>query len=312
MIPKPPPREGDLGFLFIPPFRVQGVSIAGETTVVHIPELDICFDIGECPRAVLPSKFLCISHGHMDHVGSLAYFCSQRRFQGMGDATVVCHEGLASSIESMMRGFSQLEGQQTPYNLIPLKPEGEIEIKNNIFLRLIKTDHTDTSAGYVIYERRSKLNPEFKDFPQEKLRELKDRGVEITHTLHVPLIAYIGDTAPGPVLIREDVRNAQIVLSECTFIERDHRSRASVGYHMHIADIIEWLPVLSCEKLVLLHLSRRSNIREARKTLAKALRPELLEKIEFLMDFRANRDRYEHQREEAERIEAQRQANAAQ
>ncbi|MCG3124468.1 MAG: hypothetical protein GIKADHBN_02932 [Phycisphaerales bacterium] len=56
MIPKPPPREGTLGFLYIPPFRVQGISIAGEITCLQIPELDLGFDIGSCPRALLSSK----------------------------------------------------------------------------------------------------------------------------------------------------------------------------------------------------------------------------------------------------------------
>jgi len=307
MIPKPPPREGGLGFLFIPPYRVQGTSIAGETTVVQVPELDVCFDIGECPRAVLPSKHLCISHGHMDHVGGLGYFCSQRRFQGMGEANVVCHPDLAPAVRRMMAGFAELEGQTTPYNLLPLGPEEEIEIKNNIYLRAFKTEHTDTSLGYVVVERRSKLRPEYVDLPQEKLRELKDRGEEITRILQVPLVAYVGDTAPSPdALLREDVRDAQIVIAECTFIEPDHKGRAAIGKHLHISDIAEWLPLLGGEKLVLVHLSRRSNIRAARKELARSVKGDHARRVEFLMDHRTNRERYEAQAQEAERLAAAR------
>lgn len=306
MIPKPPPREGSLGFLFIPPYRVQGVSVAGESTVVQIPELDVCFDMGQCPRAVLPSKYVAITHGHMDHVGGLAYFCSQRRFQGMGEARLVCHKALAPAVRKMMAGFVDLEGQVTPYELIELEPEGEVEIKNNFFLRMFETEHTDASAGYVVYERRSKLKEEYAALPQEKLRELKARGEEITRTLRVPLVAFLGDTPPGPPLVRDDVRKAQIVISECTFVEHDHRDRASIGRHMHLSDVIEWLPTLECEKLVLVHLSRRSNIRAARKELSKALKPEQASKVEFLMDFRANRERYDAQAAEAERVERER------
>ena len=69
MLPKMPPRSGQVGFLFVPPFRVQGISVAGEQTVIQIPELDVCFDMGECPRSALPAKFVAISHGHMDHIG---------------------------------------------------------------------------------------------------------------------------------------------------------------------------------------------------------------------------------------------------
>lgn len=311
MIPKPPPRDGGLGFLFIPPFRVQGVSVAGESTSIYVPELDVCFDMGECPRSALPAKFVAISHGHMDHIGGLAYFCSQRNFQGMGQANIICHEGMAPAIRRMMEGYVDLEQQVTPYNLIPLAPEQEYEIKNNIFVRLFDTEHASPSAGYVVYERRSKLREEFVGLPQEKLRELKDRGEEITRILKVPLVAYLGDTPPGPVLVREDVRTAQIVICECTFVDDDHQDRARIGKHLHLSHIAEWLPVLECQKLVLCHVSRRSNIIEARKRLSRLVKPHLGERVEFLMDHRRNRTLYERQAEEAARMEAQRSAGAS-
>ena len=306
MIPKPPPREGSLGFLYLPPYRVQGTSVAGETTVVQVPELDVCFDMGQCPRAVLPSKYVAISHGHMDHVGGLGYFCSQRNFQGMGPATLVCHEGLAPAVKKMMAGFTELEGQTTPYELVAMKPEQELEIKNNIVLRLFETEHTPASAGYAIIEKRSKLKDEYAGLPQEKLRELKQRGEEITRILEVPLVAYLGDTAPGGCMLRQDVRTAQIVISECTFVDKDHASRADLGKHLHLDAIAEWLPVLECDALVLIHVSRRSNIAVAKKRLGELLSSEAAERVHFLMDFRANRTRYERQADEAARIEAER------
>ena len=303
MLPKPPPRESGLGFLLIPPFRVQGTSVAGEQTCVMVPELDICFDMGNCPRASLASKFLAISHGHMDHIGGLAYWCSQRNFQGMGPGTIVCSTAVAPAIETMLKGYRDLEGQKMPYELIALDPEDSIEIKNNTHLRIFDLEHTSPASGYCIVERRSKLREDLVGLPQEKLRELKDRGEEITRTLEVPLVSYLSDTAPGAAMLREDVRQSQIVIAECTFVEPDHGDRAKIGKHLHLDHIIEWLSVLECEKLVLIHLSRRSNIAQARKQLRHAVKPELADKVEFLMDFRANRARYETQVAEAEKLE---------
>lgn len=300
MIPKPPPREGSLGFLYVPPFRVQGVSVAGETTSVAIPELDIVFDLGECPRAMLPSKYAAISHGHMDHIGALAYYCSQRRFQGMGDATIVCDARVEPAIRQMMAGFVDLERQITPYNLIPLQHDQQVEIKNNTFLRAFYTEHTCPSVGYSIVERRSKLKVEYLELPQEKLRELKDRGIEITRTLEIPLVAYLGDTGPGPHLIREDVRRAQVVICECTFFEPDHKDRAKIGMHMHSDNVAEWLRVLECQALVLIHVSRRTNLQYARKRLLETVGEERASRVHFLMDHRANRDRYDQQARAAE------------
>ena len=301
MLPKPPPREGSLGFLYLPPYRVQGISVAGEVTSIQVPELDVCFDMGSCPRAMLASKFVAVSHGHMDHVGGLAYYASQRRFQGMGTGTIVCDARIEGDIRAMMEGFHRLERQQTPYELVALEHEQEIEVKNTVFLRGFHTEHTAPSIGYVLYERRSKLKDEFAGLPQEKLRELKERGTEITRQLEIPLVAYIGDTLPGPWLVREDVLRAKVVISECTFFEPEHKSRAKIGMHLHIDDIFEWLRVLRCEHLVLNHISRRTNIGYARQRLEDVVGEGDVGRVHLLMDHRTNRARYEDQLREAER-----------
>jgi len=303
MIPKPPPREGALGFLFLPPFRVQGISVAGEATCVQVPELDVCFDMGACPRAVLASKFCCLSHGHMDHVGSLAYWCSQRNFQGMGPGKIVCDARIEDDVRAMMDGFVKLERQKTPYELIPLEPEQELEIKNNVTLRAFPTEHTCPSIGFAISERRTKLKDEYVGMPQEKLRELKERGTEIVNHLEIPLVAYLGDTLPGAHLVRNDVRQAKIIITECTFFEPDHMSRARIGMHLHVNDIAEWLRVAECDAMVITHVSRRTHLTYASKRLNEVLGAELAERVFLLMDHRTNKARYELQAAEAEQRE---------
>ncbi len=295
MIPKPPPREGSLGFLYLPPYRVFGTSIAGESTTIGIPELDICFDLGICPRAMLSMKHVAISHGHMDHIGGLAYYCSQRWFQGMGEGSIICDVRIAPAIEKMLAGYVDLERQNTPFKIIALKPGDEFMIKNNIFIRPVEVEHTVPTFGYAIIEKRSKLKEEFAGMPQEKLKELRDRGEAITRVLEVPLVAYLGDCAPGPWLVREEVRKAQIAICECTFTEEEHADRAKVGMHMHAEAIAEWLRVLESQNLVLTHLSRRTNLGFARERLTKLAGPQLMKKVEFLMDYKINKERYEKQ-----------------
>jgi ribonuclease Z len=302
MIPKPPPREGALGFLYFPPFRVQGFSVAGEATTLTIPEMDVTFDMGFCPRMALPSKFCAVTHGHMDHVGGLAYWCSQRNFQGMGPGTIVCDARIEKDVRAMMDGFCALERQKTPYEVIALEDGGEVEIKNNIVLRAFHVEHTCPAMGYSIVEKRTKLKDEYVGLPQEKLRELKEKGTEIVRHLEVPQIAYTGDTLPGPHLLKDHVRKAKIIISECTFFDSDHRTRAKTGMHMHVNDVAEWLRVCECEHMVLVHVSRRTNLGQAIRQLADVAGEELASKVHFLMDLRANKFRYDRQEQEAQAL----------
>lgn len=306
MIPNEPPRTPQLGFLYLPPYRVQGLSVAGEQSVVQIPELDVCFDIGLCPRPALTSNYVALTHGHMDHAAGIAYYFSQRHFQGMGTGTCLCHPALEEPIKKLMDAWVPLEQQRTPFNVIPLGHEGMHEIKNNIHLRAFETKHTVPSVGFVVLEKRSKLRPELVGLPQEKLVELKNQGQEITQTLEIPLVCYTGDTMWGSFFDRPDVLNAKILITECTFLEPGHRNRANVGKHLHLEHIVELLKKTTAEAVVLTHLSRRTQMGNIRKEIDAAIPASERDRVFVLMDSRANRRRYEDQQAQAAEADAQR------
>jgi ribonuclease Z len=300
MMPNPPPRRPQLGFLYVHPYRIQGISIAGEETFVQVPELGVCFDLGRAPRAMLSSDFVALSHGHMDHSAGLAYYFSQRHFQGIGTGTVLCHPALAGPIKNIMNAWIELEAQRTPYQVIPLEPDQEHTIKNNIVLRAFNTRHTVPSLGYVVIEKRSKLREEFVGLEQAKLVELKQQGVEITKINEIPLVCFTGDTMWGEHFDRPDVLGAKVLITECTFLEPGHRDRADVGKHLHLEHIARLLEVSQAEAVILTHLSRRTHIAEARKMIDDAIPRKHQDRVLVLMDSRANRARYEQQLAEAQ------------
>ncbi len=302
-IPREPMRRMQLGYLYLPPFRVQGLSIAGEESVVQIPELDVCFDIGLAPRPALTSKYVALTHGHMDHSAGISYYFSQRNFQGMGVGTMICPKELEQPIHKLMTAWVDIEAQRTPYNVIALAPDAELEVKNNIFLRAFATKHTVPSLGYVLIERRSKLRPELVGLPQEKLIELKNSGQPITMTLEVPLVCYTGDTMWGEHFDRPDVLNAKILITECTFVEPGDEKRAIVGQHLHLNDVVRLLGKSKAEAVVLTHLSRRSHLGQVKKQIESQVSAADRQRVFILMDNRANRARIESQRGDGPAVE---------
>jgi ribonuclease Z len=150
---------------------------------------------------------------------------------------------------------------------------------------------------------------------------LKASGTEITRMLQIPLVSYTGDCEFGPYLFRDEFVKSKIVIAECTFFEEDeqevaakrakamdaaadegdvatapsHQARASLGKHLHIDDIAQLLSVWQAEAVVLIHLSRRTNMAISRQQLIKRIGEEAASRVMFLMDFRANKERYERQ-----------------
>ena len=295
MLPPPPTRQPQIGFLYLPPYRVQGWTIAGEESVVQVPELDVCFDIGRCPRIALTSRFVALSHGHMDHSAGLPYYFSQRHFQGMDTGTVICHEKIAGPIQNVMNAWVDLEAQQTPHRIVPLEPDQEFPVKPHIHLRAFATGHTVPSLGFVLVERRKKLRAQFAGLDQEALLALKQQGQQITETIQIPQVCYTGDTMWGDHFDRPDVLEARILITECTFLEPGHRHRASVGRHLHLDDVIVLLKRSQATAVVLVHLSRRTHIAAARRVLDRVIPADQRPRVHLLMDNRTNRKRYEQQ-----------------
>ena len=285
-----------MGFLYLPPYRVQGVSIAGEESCVQVPELDVSFDIGMVPRPALACKYVALTHGHMDHSAGISYYYSQRNFQGMGTGTILCPKAIEPAIHNVMKAWIDLEAQRTPYEVIGMAPDQEVEIKNNIHLRAFETKHTVPSLGFVAIERRSKLKPELAGLPQEQLIELKKKGETITMTLEVPLVCYTGDTMWGEHFDRPDVLGAKILIVECTFLEPGDVHRAAVGQHLHLNDIKKLVERSTAEAIVLTHLSRRTHLGQAKKQIEAVIPAKDRDRVFLLMDGRANRARLEAQR----------------
>ena len=276
-------RPYKLSQLKVDEFTLAGYSVAGEEAVIVSPELDCCFDIGKCPREALTVNHVLLSHGHMDHSAGLPYYFAQRDFQGNEGGTALVPAGLVGPIERLLRAWGAVEGHVPPHRLIGMKPGDVYEIRRGLLAKTFPTNHLPGSLGFALVDVRQKLKEEFLGLTGPQIVELKKKGVEITNRIEVPLVAFLGDTGPADYASLPYVANAKVLLLECTFFDREHVSRARAGKHMHVTDLPKVLEGMDCERIVIIHVTRRTNMGLARKIMRKALPKDVLDRITFLM-----------------------------
>jgi len=219
----------------------------------------------------------------MDHAAGLAYYFSQRDFQGMQPGTALVPKEIAEPVEQMLAAWDRIEGKTSPRQIVPLTDGDEYEIRRDLLVRSFNVPHTAASLGYLIYNRREKLLEEHLGLSGPQIVELKNKGQKITRTTHVPLLCYLGDVQLQGLKWTDMMRQASILVLECTFFEQDHQHRARFGQHVHLDDLIELLPQLQNEYIVLTHISRRTDMRQAKKLLTDKLPREQRQRIHFFM-----------------------------
>lgn len=263
---------------------LQGYSVAGEESVIGMPQLDVCFDIGKAPDQIIPIQNILLTHGHMDHAAGIAYYLSHRNFLKMTPGVVLTPPNTIDCLNQILQAWGRLDGSRIPAQLVPMRPGDEYKVKPNLFVRAFPTKHTRESIGFCAIERRKKLKPEYHDLSGPELVQLKKKGISIDCPLEIPIVTYLGDTSYVDFSQLDYVANSQILIAECTFFEDEHTGRADAGRHMHIDEFGPLLERMNNQYIVITHLTQRTTVGQARAMLRKRLPSDVFKKIHFLMD----------------------------
>ncbi len=273
-----------LAQLNIDELDILGYSVSGEETVVAMPQLDVCFDIGKAPDQVIPINHILLSHGHMDHAAGIAYYLSHRLFAGQSEGTVLAPEGNIGPMRDILNAWGRLDGNAIKAKLVGVKPGEEYDIKPNLFARVFPTNHCRGSVGYCVLERRKKLKEEYHGLSGPQIVELKKQGIEIDHKIEIPIVSYFGDTKYAPFHELEYVRKSKILITECTFFADEHTTNADAGNHMHIDEFGGLMEKMENEHIIVIHLTKRTPAREMREMFREKLSPDIFKRITLLME----------------------------
>ncbi|MGB2807767.1 MAG: MBL fold metallo-hydrolase [Sedimentisphaerales bacterium] len=276
----------NLAEIKIDDLEIIGYSVAGEETVVAMPQLDVCFDIGKAPHQIISINHVLLTHGHMDHAAGIAYYLSHRNFSGQSPGTILAPKNLLGPMREIIDAWSRLDGNKVPANLVGVKAGDEYQIKPNLFTRIFPTKHSKGSVGYTVIEKRKKIKPEYSKLKGPQIVELKKQGIEIDNPLEIPIVTYLGDTQNVDFSQLKYIVESKILIAECTFYEAEHSERAEAGRHMHINEFAELIEKLQNQHIIITHTTQRTPMREIRRILKEALPAEKYDKSILLMDNR--------------------------
>lgn len=274
----------NLAHIKIDDLEVIGYSVAAEETVVAMPQLDVCFDIGKAPNQIIPINNILLTHGHMDHAAGIAYYLSHRNFCGQSPGTILAPENLLGQMKEIISAWSRLDGNKIPAKLVGVKAGDEYQIKPNLFTRVFPTKHSRGSVGYSVIEKRKKIKPEYANLTGPQIVELKKQGIEVDYPVELPIVSYLGDTQYADFSKLKYIVESKILIAECTFYIEEHSDRAQAGKHMHINEFAELIQKLNNEHIIVTHTTQRTPLWEIRKILKETLPPEKYDKIILLMD----------------------------
>jgi ribonuclease Z len=228
----------------------------------HRP-LQIVVDAGEGLAAGLGSRVLqpthlLLTHGHSDHVLGLPGFVSSRRF-ALGDPdkpiTILFPE-LADGVRVVRQVLEGLwPGERFPVAWTPVRSGDAVALDGRRGIEVFAADHPAPggAVGYRVVETRRRLRPEFRDQPQEVVRQLAAQGRrdEATEEYRHILFAHTGDSMPvDPTLFT----GADLLVHDATFLDVEDRREP---LHATAAEALATARAAGVKRLLLHHVSVR-------------------------------------------------------
>jgi ribonuclease Z len=245
-------------------------------TYWRIAELKIGFDLGAQPWSFMSTPTWFVSHTHLDHLAALPVYVARRRMMKMEPPTIYLPEAAIESVERILRLFSRLDRGRLPCVLLPLKPGDEIELSREHVVTVSATTHTVPSLGFVVWQRKQKLKPEFVGMPGERIRDLRLGGTAVTSEVRSPKLAYLGDSAPAGLDACPAMYQAEVLIMELTFVAPSHRKDKIHKFgHIHLDDVVERRQRFQNELIIGSHFSTRYHNRQIQEQIARVI-PDML------------------------------------
>jgi len=249
-------------------YTFQGFAISGLSSYIQVHELDLCFDMGECPLSALPLNHVFLTHAHGDHSRCLMRHDSLRKMIGIARPATyyipeAIYEGACNWIrsEAMFEGVSEARFVLPKLIAVPTSQWMPLAYRPDLIFQGFPVRHSTPSLGYTVAISKRKLRDEFIGLPQAKIIELRMSGVDITREVVEPKVTYIADCIGESLLEQAHIWQSETLIIECTFLEDDEQAMARKKGHSHVQDVIRALEAMEnemkCKLVILKHFSMK-------------------------------------------------------
>jgi ribonuclease Z len=251
---------------------VEGYSRAAVQTYWRVPELKMGFDLGAQPWSFMATPNWFVTHTHLDHLAALPVYVARRRMMRMEPPTIYLPADAVEPVEALLRAVQRLDRGRLPARLVGLVKDQEVELSRELVVKAFATRHTVPSLGYLVWERRKKLKPEYHHLAGDQIRDLRLSGVEVSAEIRIPKLVYLGDTAPQGLDALPEVYRAEILIMEVTFVAPGERPSVIHKYgHTHLDDVVARAGRFENEVIIASHFSTRLHPDQIQRIVEKRL-----------------------------------------
>jgi ribonuclease Z len=212
----------------------------------------------------------------MDHILALPAYVARRRMMKMEPPKIYLPAQAVQRVRHLLDVYKYLDHGHLPCELIGVKPGEEYELSREHVVSVLRTDHSIPSVGYLVWERRKRLKPEYQSLTEMEIRKLAISGRQVSAEIRFPRIAYLGDSTPRGLDDNPDMYKADVLIIEMSFVARRHRTELIHRRgHIHLDDVIDRRDLFRNELIIASHFSTRCTDREIERIVRKRI-PDML------------------------------------
>ncbi|RLN70553.1 hypothetical protein BBJ28_00017146 [Nothophytophthora sp. Chile5] len=222
--------------------------VAGVESCCYVDSVDVAFDLGCIVDNVVSKSNVFITHGHTDHISAFVAHAARRALQQMKPAKYHVPAHLAPHLESILQSTAAMqEDERFAAQIVPMHAFDEVQISPKWVVRAVPTTHRVPSLGYILYQKRTKLRPEYALLEGREIAALRLAGNEVTSAQLFPEVAYTGDTtieafappgnAEGDTAVH-DLLRVKVLITEATYAGDKMTVEDAVSRgHMHLDQV---------------------------------------------------------------------------